>query len=239
MGNLHAFREMKRFGEKLFTFSQDKAKAFQPADGKESADFKVIKGGACLALAVAWLDEKLHGRFQFSSSKDSQFTGRGAEAHRQNLGTLLRVAPDQYAYNTIMPDDFKLKQLLEAKRIRVADEAVPKPYSTETLLRHSYGGGDRGQTYDMAGSLVNVAARLKSGYGALVLMTVNNSGHAVALYKSHGDSLYFFCANCGGYKVKDRGEFFAAWVAGYRRANDKTLDFDAGKGDLVWYVARM
>jgi hypothetical protein len=52
---------------------------------------------------------------------------------------------------------------------------------------------------------------LPHGKGLCVAITLGTGLHAVAAYRSHGGSLYFFDPNIGVYAVADPVGFFSAW----------------------------
>ena len=67
-----------------------------------------------------------------------------------------------------------------------------------------------------------ISANLKMGRGVYISFSVvgrkpekPGGGHAVAAYRSRGNTLYFFDPNCGVNDVKDPANFFAAFVACY------------------------
>ena len=89
-----------------------------------------------------------------------------------------------------------------------------------------------------------VPQNLKEGRGVYISFSVvgrkpekPGGGHAVAAYRSRGNTLYFFDPNCGVYDVRDADKFFAAFVACYDGIG-YDLAIQAHRNDGFTYVDR-
>jgi hypothetical protein len=80
---------------------------------------------------------------------------------------------------------------------------------------------------------------MKTGTGAVMLMTLTSTapqaieqpeGHATAVYKSRGGSLYFFDPNIGVYEVHDAAAFITSWKETYARELHQTVSMTVLEG---------
>ena len=260
MAGKHNFAALKQHATKEYKFKQgasigelDPSKA---AIGnsitavKFSADeFNEIKNGICAALAANWLKEKL------SSAKNPAFSGpsAGGDVHAgRNLDTVRSSVPKFIAYKQAPSTSNILGQYGLAPSPKAAsinpllNDQVPitvRSYSERTRT-----WTERPSTQavpKVAESFANActAESLKQGRGVYISISVvgrtpekPGGGHAVAAYRSRGNTLYFFDPNCGVYDVTDPGKFFIAFVACYAGIGyDLALDL---RKDGFTYVDR-
>lgn len=231
------FADLKQHATKVLKFKQGKTLPHLPRKTAEGGDrinavqfsddeFNAAQGGICAALSCAWLREKLTSpdelAFSGASSGPAVHTGR-------NLATAIDAAPRHLAYKATGKHDtlFSAYGLTQGTQPHATDVLKRDTKQIDIRERVNFEWRTRkGMTTEInvADSLVKAcgSAVLKKGKGIYVAVTVvsriegkQGGGHALALYRSRGNTLYFFDANCGVYQITRPDTFFHAWVACY------------------------
>jgi hypothetical protein len=250
MAGKHNFAALRQHATKEYKFKQ--GSSLEQLDPGEVGigNFDKIKSGICAALAANWLKEKL------SSAKHPAFSGpsAGADVHAgRNLDTVRSAVPKFLAYKE---NPFPSEVLAQYGLAPSPQAAALNPLLNEQVPTTTRSYSDRTHTWTerrttmavpkVAESLANAcsAGFLKQGRGVYIGFSVvgktadkRGGGHAVAAYRSRGNTLYFFDPNCGVYDVTDPDKFFAAYVACYG-ALGYDLAIDAGRNDGFTYVDR-
>jgi hypothetical protein len=191
-------------------------------------EFDGVKGGVCAALACAWLAEKLS-----SNGDDFEGNSAGPDIHSgSNLNVVEAAVPKYLNYRK----NSDVHELLEDYGVKISYGMHPEiKRKREETTRDKRGMMQFATTLRVLETLVatTAVAVLPQGKGAYVAIRCESTvpdrvsgGHAVAVYRSRGNTLYFFDPNCGVYKVLDATRFFGAWIAGYT-----ALGFDVTMSD--------
>jgi hypothetical protein len=207
------FSDLKKYGDKQLKFQQTKSIKALRQDVNEHVinrptisqdDLKGIEGGVCGALVADWLSEKLHqerkGMFKPGAEPDLH-TNRNKHSVHAAVDSHIRYKREG-GTNTQLLDRAGLQS--DGTYVYVNDD------------------------WSMPRSLVEIAKpdNLKQGRGVYIGLSLyhrvkEGGGHAIGLYRSRGNKLWFFDPNCGVYTVKTK-EFFDVWTAGYAK-----LDYEA------------
>jgi hypothetical protein len=223
------FQALRQYSTKEYKFDQGKSLALlDPSKWVHAtavndvqfsqAEFESVKGGICAVLAADWLREKLHSEKALFSGA---FEGYGVHSGR-NRSTVIDNVRKQLAYKIDPSPKEALSQhgLLEANREigdpRIRDR-VTKPAAPG---RFGMGGNTVSITIKFAETIANACTKefLKKGCGVYIGFDVTGrraGGHAVAAYRSNGNTLYFFDCNCGVYNVTDPDDFFSEYAKCY------------------------
>jgi hypothetical protein len=218
-----------------------------PKAGKLAARFEQ-KEGACLSLVGDWLREKIRGTNGFAQKVSRRF---GRENRRfQVLSPDIiqqesQKAQDEYLKNGRAETD-RLKNAREQGEVSLSDEAFREAVVRlearlfESLLENKGLRINRGLS-DTAnrdlitedrGSVSEIMSRvtaktyLTPGHGLLITIGYTSGGsHTVGVYRSNGDTLYFFDPNWGIYVIDRRMLFFDKWESGHGSTNSGKLVF--------------
>jgi len=249
MAGKNNFAALKQHATKENKFKQGASIGQLDPDEVGVGNFDTIKKGICAALAANWLQEKLSSPKNLVFS--GQFAGAGVHAGR-NLDTVRSAVPKFLAYKEApfaseVLAQYGLEPSLKGAGSPVLNDKVPtkeRSYSERT------GTWTERRTIQfvtkVAESLANActAGFLKQGRGVYISFSVvgktpdkQGGGHAVAAYRSRGNTLHFFDPNCGVYDVKDPDKFFAAFVACYGGIG-YDLEINASRNDGFTYVDR-
>jgi hypothetical protein len=63
-------------------------------------------------------------------------------------------------------------------------------------------------------------------------------GHAIGMYRSRGQNLYFFDPNVGVYQLRNVAGFMQAWLEGYRNGRGWTFSAFRSGTDWIHHYAR-
>jgi hypothetical protein len=241
MGSFHG---LQKHGSKVYKFKQDKSIAeLEPPDVQENLrhsanksainrpsltkdEFAAIKSGVCAALACAWLKEKL------TSDETPVFTGKSELVKNVNI-------TKDAATNYLEYKKDNLDVLIQKYGLVGADLDDDSYHDARNLLQSTKA--------DVPTKMANVCDKkfLQQGRGVYIPCSITKltttgtvgGGHAVAAYRSRGNTLYFFDPNAGVYQVKSREGFFKDWVKCYNSiADGVTVDFRPS--DQVEYFSR-
>lgn len=222
------FAALKHSGVKVAEVSQGLhiRQLRQPAPGLPDAGLKFshenyrhLEHGICAGLTVNWLREKL----TLSNS-------------------VFRPSPKQFVHS---PSPGRLEQIMHAGAVQQLSHGRDGVRLSELLGTH---GIDTAQLTVKQGMDANLApfplidkgfeqacAAMRRGDGMLMVTSVHENGgriggHATAMYKSHGDKVYFFDPNAGAYHVDKPAQFVQAWIASFATRH-RTVAMDSGTGD--------
>jgi len=253
MAGQNNFATLRQYATKEYKFKQGTSLALlDPAKSASSnaintvtltgEEFDLVKGGICATLAADWLREKL-------SSGNALFGGNsnapGIHAGR-NLDTVVRNVPLYLQYRKSL---FEKDAALQQHGLAGTGKTIGDPMVTDVTRVKGTSRLDPAwvtkRTHKFTESMINACAPqfLKKGRGVYISLSVvskvpekRGGGHAIAAYRSRGNTLYFFDPNCGVYNIIDLNGFFTAFVACYD-AVGYTLKFERDN-DGFTYVDR-
>jgi hypothetical protein len=232
MGGNNYFQALKQYSTKEYKFTQGKSLARLDPTKSANADaanamqisekeFEGVKRGICAVLAADWLREKLAAEKLLFSGLSQ---GPGIHAG-QNMDTVVRNVPKMLSYKECPSAAEALNQHgLTPTNREVGNPMVNERVQTVERSRSRDGSMHSRNAFvsrpKFAESLAKACttAFLKEGRGVYISFKVKGKregGHAVAAYRSRGNTLYFFDCNCGVYNVTNPAGFFTAYGACY------------------------
>jgi hypothetical protein len=235
MSGQNNFQSLKQYATKEYKFKQGRSLALlDPATAAKggainavalsSTDYQQLKDGICAVLAADWLREKLTSG---DSYVGADFGGPGVHAG-ENLTTVVNNVPKMIAYKKLKLTSNALGQH------GLSSTYVGDPRVVSTTLKERKGQNYLDRIINFAQTLAKActAEYLKKGRGVWISFEllkangVGDGGHAVAAYRSRGNTLYFFDCNCGVYNVTDPDRFFDEYVAIIARAFGRTCKLE-------------
>lgn len=227
-----SFHDMQLYGEKIYKFQQGKTirPLLQNATGIiDRNDLQQIEGGACAALVVDWIAERkaTSNRWNVFGLRDSSTPGRfqnpataaSDQHHVKNRIAIMRAAPQQARYARSGDEHviFSERGLREDGMKSMDANASQADGGVWHTMPNAQGGLNNAPVTDVLKTLTATSEKIGAHNGVYVAVRVSGRGHAVGMFRSNGNSLYFFDPNVGIYRVR-RGvtqQFFGAWMSGY------------------------
>jgi len=225
-GNRHylekrnAHRRAAKSGDGMANMTQFAHLEMEFRQGAMTLFFPTVAGttGACLALTADWLREKKQGTNSIGAKLGRAFGSderkfvplSGARGGAQQLAALNGALDAQKTYEAATgSQQDRIKNLLTGKDL-VVDVVLSEAAYDQIPVNIQ---GSYPVTLNVQATFVKATGIdwLKRGRGVCIGIGFGSSGHAVAAYRSHGGSLYFFDPNMGIYAVKDPSGFFDAW----------------------------
>jgi hypothetical protein len=180
--------------------------------------------GACLSLVGNWLREKREhpvGRVMKRAIGMDKRTFAATESGRgggRQLTAMRAALPGQEDYQDHPGTQLeRVVNLLRSKGLRFDPSSSANANSKAVRFVE----GSYPRKADIAATLFEVTQinYVFLGRGVCIGVRVGAGLHAVAAYRSHGGTLYFFDPNMGVYSVNDAEPFFKAWQARYEKKN--------------------
>jgi hypothetical protein len=218
------FTGLTAFANKEYKFKQAKSKGL--ADSVHGDD---AAHGVCFGLVMMWVREKLTTTGSWYRVQHKNFSpGHGGDVHDRNAITMLQAA--EYQLHGRKQGDDKVATYLGLRPVEPDIQLVVRPdrnYNPEVQIFET---------------LVRVAKALRSGQAVVIELDVHGAsrrgGHAIGMYRSRGQNLYFFDPNVGVYQLRNVAGFMQAWLEGYRNGRGWTFSAFRSGTDWIHHYAR-
>jgi hypothetical protein len=202
----HMFPALKSFASKEYKFQQRKSMELVLARYPEEA-----ASGVCFGAVMMWVKEKLTTTGSlWHGSQAKAFSPNGdAEVHQRNKYTMRAAGEFHQYYKQHGAGD--LGGYMGLREVFSTFQPTVRP--------------DRGHQPEvqMFETLARAGQELPAGHAIVVEVGLYNwgnqsyaGGHAIGMYRSRGNHLYFFDPNIGVYQVRDIAGFVRAWLDGCR-----------------------